>query len=79
MRIEVGVGSDYDHQLPMMMKTIFDGDTVQISTKMINQAVVKMSSRGLKMMIFVQWATVVMMLMMLVIALLGPEGDNEAC
>ena len=62
-----------------MMKTIFDGDTDANIKKLMNQAVVKMSSRGLKMMIFVQWATVVMMLMMLVIALLGPEGDNEAC
>ena len=43
MRIDVGVGSDYDHQLPMMMKTIFDGDTDANIKKLMNQAVVKMS------------------------------------
>ena len=39
----------------------------------------KMSSRGLKMMIIVLFAPVAMMLLMMVIALLGSEGDNEAC
>ena len=58
-----------------MMKTIFDGDTDAI----LYQTVVKMSSRGLKMMIIVLFAPVAMMLMMMVIALPGSEGDNEAC
>ena len=58
-----------------MMKTIFDGDTDAI----LYQTVVKMSSRGLKMVIIVLYSPVAMMLMMMVIALLGSEGDNEAC
>ena len=48
---------------------------MQMPTKIMDQNVVKMSSRGLKMMIIVQYAPAMMMLMMMrmVIALLGPE------
>ena len=46
---------------------------MQMPTKIMDQNVVKMSSRGLKMMIIVLFAPVMMMMMMMVITLLGPE------